>query len=147
MLGRIDNISCYSLDNRDMLREVTVKIGLEKIDTQEEVIVEILLDSEITGLVISLKFARKQELKLKKIERLIYVRKVDSFFNKKGQIEYIVKVNIYYQGHRERAEIDMIRGQKWSMILGMPWLAYHNSEIDWRIQEVKIMRCPEECGK
>jgi len=147
MLGRIDNISCYSLDNRDMLREVTVKIGLEKIDTQEEVIVEVLLDSEITGLVISLKFARKQELKLKKIERLIYVRKVDSFFNKKGQIEYIVKVNIYYQGHRERAEIDMIRGQKWSMILGMPWLAYHNSEIDWRIQEVKIMRCPEECGK
>ena len=147
MLGRIDNISCYSLDNRNMLREVTVKIGLEKIDTQEEVIVEVLLDGEITGLVISLKFARKQEFKLKKIERLIYVRKVDSFFNKKGQIEYIVKVNIYYQGHRERAEIDMIRGQKWSVILRIPWLAYHNSEIDWRIEEVKIMRCPEECGK
>ena len=29
----------------------------------------------------------------------------------------------------------------------MPWLAHHNSEIDWRIGEVKIMRCPEECGK
>jgi len=29
----------------------------------------------------------------------------------------------------------------------MPWLAHHNPEIDWRIEKVKIMRCPEECGK
>ena len=28
-----------------MLREITVKIGLERIDTQEEVMVEALLDS------------------------------------------------------------------------------------------------------
>ena len=58
-----------------------------------------------------------------------------------------MKVNIYYQGHRERIEIDVIGGQKWMVILGMPWLAYHNPEIDWRIGEVKITRCPEECGK
>jgi len=30
------------------LREVTVKIGLERIDTQEEIIVEALLNSEVT---------------------------------------------------------------------------------------------------
>jgi len=29
----------------------------------------------------------------------------------------------------------------------MPWLACHNPEIDWRIGEVKMMRCPEECRK
>jgi len=29
----------------------------------------------------------------------------------------------------------------------MPWLAHHNPEIDWRIGKVKIMKCPEECGK
>jgi len=29
----------------------------------------------------------------------------------------------------------------------MLWLAHHNLEIDWRIEEVKMMRCPEECGK
>ena len=33
------------------------------------------------------------------------------------------------------------------MILGILWLAHYNSEIDWRIEEVKMMRCPEECGK
>jgi len=36
-----------------------VKIGLERIDTQEEVIVEVLLDSGATGLVMSPEFARK----------------------------------------------------------------------------------------
>jgi len=34
MLTRaINNISCCNLNNEDMLREVTVKIGLERIDT------------------------------------------------------------------------------------------------------------------
>ena len=55
----IDNTFCCSLDNGDMLREVTVKIGLERIDTQEGMTVEVLLDSSVTGLAISLEFARK----------------------------------------------------------------------------------------
>jgi len=57
---------------------------------------------------------------LKKIERLIHVRNVDGSFNKERPIEYIVEINIYYQGHRERTEIGVIGGQKWSVILGMP---------------------------
>ena len=59
----------------------------------------------------------------------------------------MVEVNIYYQGYRERMEIDVIREQKWSIILGISWLAYHNPEIDQRIGEVKMMRCLEKCGK
>jgi len=79
------------------LREVVVKIGLERIDIQEGVKVEVLLDSGTTGLVMSSKFARKQEFKLKKIERPIYVRNVHSSFNKKRPIKHMVEVNIYYQ--------------------------------------------------
>jgi len=97
---------------RKTLREVTVKIGLERIDTQEGVTVEALLDSGVTGLVMSSEFARKQGFKLKKLERLINVRNVDGSLNKEGPIEYTVEVNIYYQGHRERMEIDVIGGQK-----------------------------------
>jgi len=129
------------------LREVTVKIGLERIDMQEGVTVEALLDSGATWLVMSSKFARKQGFKLKKLERPMNVRNVDGSLNKEGPIEYTVEVNIYYQGHRERTEIDVIGGQKWTVILGMPWLARHNPEIDWRTGEVKMTRCPEECGK
>jgi len=57
-------------------------------------------------------------LKLKKIERPIYIRNVDDYFNKKEPIEYMIEVNIY-QGYRERIEIDVIGGHKWSVILGI----------------------------
>ena len=68
MLSKVvENTSTCNLDNRDMLREVTVKIGLERIDTQKGVIVEVLLDSGATELVMSLEFARKQGFKLKNI--------------------------------------------------------------------------------
>jgi len=55
----IDNTSCCDLNNRNMLREVMVKIRLEGIDTQEGVIVEALLNSRVTVLIMSLEFARK----------------------------------------------------------------------------------------
>ena len=70
--------------------------------------VEALLDSRATELVMSSEFARKQRFKLKKIERSIYIRNVDRIFNKKRPIENTVEVNIYYQGHRERTEINVI---------------------------------------
>jgi len=66
---------------KELLKKITVKIGLERIDTQEGVTVKALLDSSATGLVISLEFARKQEFRLKKIGRPIYVRNVDDSFN------------------------------------------------------------------
>jgi len=131
----------------ELLREVTVKIGLERIDMQEEIMVEILLDSGMTGLVMSLEFVRKKRFKLKKIENSIYVRNVDVTFNKEEPIENTVEVNIYYQGHRERTEINVIEGQKWSVILGIPWLAWYNPKIDWKTEEVKMTRCLEEYGK
>ena len=143
----MDNTPGCNLHDRDLLRKVTVKIGLERIDTQKGVIVEALLDSGATGLVMSSEFARMQVFKLKKIENPIYVRNVDETFNKEEPIENTVKVNIYYQGHEERTEIDVIGGQKWNIILGMPWLACHNPETDWRTREVKMTRCLEECEK
>ena len=73
-----------------------MKIGLERINTQERVTVEALLDSRAIGLVMSLEFARKQGFKLEKIERPIYVRNMDEILNKERHIENTVEVNIYY---------------------------------------------------
>ena len=108
---------------------------------------EALLDSKIIGLVMSLEFARKQEFKLKRKKRPIYMRNMDRTLNKEGLIENTIEVNIYYQEHRERTEINVIEGQKWNVILGMSWLAHHNPEIDWKTGEMKMMRCLEEYGK
>ena len=126
---------------------MTLKIGLEKIDNQEGITVEALLDSGATGIVISSEFARKQGFKLKKLERPMQVRNVDRMLNKEGLIENTVEVNLYYRGHVERMKIDVIGGQKWSVIIEMPWLACHNPEVNWRTGEVKMTRCPKKCGK
>ena len=108
---------------------------------------EVLLDSGATVLIMSSEFTRKQGFKLKTIEKPIYMRNVDMSFNKEESIEHMVEVNIYYQGHRKRTEIDVISGQKWSVILEMLWFACHNPEINWRTGGVKMMRCSEKCGK
>ena len=75
----------------ELLREVIVKIGLERIDIQKRIMVEALLNSRVIELVISLEFAYKQRFQLKKIERLIYIRNiyirnVNGIFNKKKPI-------------------------------------------------------------
>ena len=88
----VENTSTCNLDNRDMLREVIVRISLKKINTQEGVTVEVLLDSGATELVMSLEFAKRQGFKLKKIKRLIYVRNMDKTFNKERPIKNIVEV-------------------------------------------------------
>ena len=80
----------------ELLREITVKIGLERIDIQEGITVEALLDSGAMGLVMSSEFAKKQGFKLKRINRPIYVRNIDGSFNQEGPIEHIVEVSIYY---------------------------------------------------
>ena len=108
---------------------------------------EALLDSGAIELVMSSEFARKQGFKLKKLERPMQVRNVDRSFNREEPIENTVEVNIYYKEHTKRMEIDVIGEQKWAVILEMPWLAHYNPEIDWRTGEVKITRCPDECGK
>ena len=73
-----------------------MKIGLERINTQEGITVEVLLDSSATGLVMSSEFARKQGFKLKKIDRPIYIRNVDGFFNQERPIKHTVEIKIYY---------------------------------------------------
>ena len=89
------------IEGGESLRKVTVKIELENIDIEEEITVEALLDSRVTGLVMSSEFARKKEFKLKKIERLIYIRNVNRTFNNKGLIEHIVEINIINNIGRE----------------------------------------------
>jgi len=77
------------------------------------------LNNSVTELVISLEFVRKNKFKKKKLERLIYIRNINGIFNHKGLIEHTVKRKLFFKGHEERIEVDMIRGQKWSVILEM----------------------------
>ena len=58
------------------LREVMVKIGLKQKEEEEGVVTEMLLDSGVTGLVMSEEFARRHKFKRTKLERTVYMRNV-----------------------------------------------------------------------
>ena len=47
---------------------------------------------------------------------------------------------MFFKRYIERARIDICNLGKTEVILGMPWLAMHNPEIDWKKKEVKITR-------
>ena len=70
--------------------------------------VEVLLDSGATELVMSSKFTRKNKFKKKKLDRPIYVRNMDSIFNHERLIEHTVEVELFYGEHKERTGIDII---------------------------------------
>ena len=124
-----------------------VKIRLKQEEEEEGVVTEALLDSGATGLVISEEFARRYKFRRTKLERPVYVRNMDGTLNYVGPIVDIVEVEIFFKEYKKRTLIDIIGGQKWSVILGMSWLRCHNPEIDWKTGEVKMTRCPNECGK
>ena len=127
------------------LREVWMKVGMEKLDTHEGVTVKALLDSGATGIFMDKDFAEEQGFKLVKLEKPIEVKNVDGTDNNRGRIEYEVKCNMYFEGHVERIRVDVCKLGRTKVILGMPWLAAHNPEIDWEKGEVKMTRCPPWC--
>ena len=128
------------------MREVTVKIRLKQEEEEKGVMIEMLLDSRATGLVMSEEFAKKHRFRRRKLKRLVYARNVDGMLNYVGPIINTVEVEIFKE-HKERMSIDVIGGQKWSVILGMSWLAHHNPEIDWKTGEVQMTRCLDEYRK
>jgi len=129
-----------------MLREVWLNIGVEKIDTHKGVMVKALLDSGAMEMFIDRQTAARHGFKLQKLERPITVRNVDGTNNSGGAITHQVECNVFYKGHVERMRMDVCDLGKTEVILGMPWSAAHNPEINWETGEVKMMRCPPLCG-
>ena len=113
-----------------LLREVTVKIGLKQEEEEEGVVTEVLLNSSVMELVISEEFTKRHKFKRTKLERPVYMRNVNSTLNYVEPIVDTVEIKIFFKGHKEQTLIDVIGGQKWSVILDMPWLECHNPEID-----------------
>jgi len=124
-----------------ILREVWLNIGVEKIDTHEGIMIKALLDSGATGMFMDRQTAARHGFKLQKLERPLVVKNVDSTSNSGGDIMHQVECNMFYKGHMERMRMDVCDLGKTKVILGMPWLAAHNPEIDWETGEVKMMRC------
>jgi len=73
------------------LREVWMRIGMEKIDTHEGVTVKALLDSGATGMFVDRKFAERSRFKMNKLERPLKVTNVDGSNNSGGNITHKIE--------------------------------------------------------
>jgi len=124
-----------------------LKIGLEKLESHKEIAVKALLDSGATDLFMDMTFAKKKGFKIEKLKKPLLVRNVDGTANAEGAITHQVECNMFFKGHMERARMDVCNLGKIELILGMPWLAAHNPEIDWEKGEVKMTHCPPICGR
>ena len=64
------------------LREVWLKVGLEKLESHEGVAVKALLDSGATGLFMDTAFAKEIGFKMEKMKRPLLVKNVDGSENR-----------------------------------------------------------------
>jgi len=124
-----------------------LKIGLEKLKSHKEIAVKALLDSGATDLFMDMTFAKKKGFKIEKLKKPLLVRNVDGTANAEGAITHQVECNMFFKRHMERARMDVCNLGKIELILGMPWLAVHNPEIDWEKGEVKMTHCLPICGR
>ena len=130
-----------------LLREVWMRMGLEKLENHEGVAVKALLDSGAIGLFMDTTFAREKGFKMERIKNPLLVKNVDGTVNVGGAITHQVECNMFFKGHVERVRMDVHNLGKTEVILGMLWLVAYNPEIDWEKGEVKMTRCPPICGK
>ena len=129
------------------LKEVWMKVGLEKLKNHKGVVVRALLDSGAMDLFMDMTFAQEKRFKIEKLKKPLLVRNVDRIINAGGAITYQVEYNIFFKGYMERARMDVYNLEKTEVILGILWLAAHNLEIDWEKGEVKITHCLSICGR
>ena len=130
-----------------MLREVQLNIGVEKVDMHEGITVKTLLDSSVTGMFIDKRITARHRFRLQKLERPVTVRNIDKTNNSGKVIIYQIEVNVYYKNHIERIRMDIYDLERIDVILGMPQLQAYNPEINWKIGEVKMTRCPPLYGR
>jgi len=124
-----------------------MKVGLEKLENHKGIAVKVLLDSGATGLFMDTTFAREKGFRMEKMKNSLLVKNVDKIVNIGGAIMHQVECNMFFKGHVERVRMDVCNLEKTEVILGMPWLAAHNPEIDWEKGEVKMTRCPPMCRR
>ena len=112
-LGNKLNIAKNTERVRDMrrtlrpLREVWMKVGLEKLESHKGVAVKALLDSGATGLFMDTTFVREKGFKMERMKNPLLVKNVDRTVNAGGAITHQVKCNMFFKGHVERVRIDV----------------------------------------
>ena len=58
-----------------------------------------------------------------------------------------IECSLYYKGHIEWVKMDIYNLGRIEVILGIPWLAVHNLNIDWEKEKIKMTRYLPLCER
>ena len=90
-----------------LLREVWMKVGLEKLESHKGVAVKALFDSRATGLFMDTTFAKEKGFKMEKLKNPLLVKNIDGTVNVGRAITHQVECNMFFKEHVERVKMDM----------------------------------------
>ena len=103
-----------------LLREVWIKVGLEKLENYEGVAVKALLDSGATDLFMDTAFMKEKGFRMERMKKPLLVKNMDRTINIGGAITHQVECNMFFKGHIKRVRMDVCNLGKTEVILGMP---------------------------
>ena len=121
-------------------------VSITTMDTHDMVAVKGLLDNGTTSMFINQEFMHRNGLKTQILPYEIKVYNVDGMLNKEGTIMEEVTLMMSHKGHKEKVIFEVCDLGKATIIISLPWLQKHNSEINWKTGEVKMAHCPPECN-
>jgi len=116
-------------------------IRIKRMDPHKGVTIKVLLNSGAMEMFIDRKTTAKYGFRLQRLERPVRVKNINGIYNSGEVIIHQIRVNVYYQSHIERMRMNVCNLGRTEVILGIPWLAAHNPEINWETGEVKMTRC------
>uniref|UniRef100_A0A0W0G753 Putative reverse transcriptase-rnase h-integrase n=1 Tax=Moniliophthora roreri TaxID=221103 RepID=A0A0W0G753_MONRR len=128
----ISHFVLAKMDRNSMHIPLQYKVGTKTIETKA------LLDSGAGGRFVSTKLVRMLGRKWIQLPEKIKVFNVDGTANKTAWITHVVEPEFQIAG-KEFQENFMILGiGDEEMILGLPWLQYHNPTINWETGEIQF---------
>ena len=130
----------------DICHCTRVPLKVSPVNTGHPLVVDSLLDSGATGMLIDVEFVRAEKLQTHHLLCAIPVYNIDGASNEAGSIKEEVDLICAYGDHTEQATFSVTSLGCLAIILGHTWLVKHNPEINWHTGEVKMTHCPELCG-
>ena len=125
------SIHIYLIKAVNDVNSLYLNIDILPDEEDESIEMKTLLDCRAGGIFMDQNFARKHNLKARKLEQPIRAQNVDGTDNKQGTIQFYTDqyIKIDDWTFLERFYITGLGNKK--IILGLPWLRKHNPEIDW----------------
>ena len=96
-----------------------------------------LIDSRAGGKFIDQNFARKARIRMQNLETPMKARNIDGTENKWGTIRQFIDLDLKINGRSCNTRLLVTGLGNERIILGFPWLAEHNPDINWRMGEFK----------